>query len=90
MKLKQARRLRDFLRKHGIKCTVPLGYADDGYFVQWCQYGTQMRFYSVEEYNAHVMEQHRRLQEFADRNVPRDTRSPIERMIDQACGYKGH
>lgn len=81
MNLKDARALRDRIRETGIHCVVPLGFGPDGY---WVEINTtdrgQVTFWSesdwehYESYRATVaMMKHRR-------------RSPLDILIDQACG----
>ena len=91
MKLKDARRLRDFLRGKGIRATVPLGYAPDGYGVVIVSRDEgRLRFDSPDDWNAYARRKNERerrlLDEWCERHNLRPARSPIEIMIDRACG----
>ena len=91
MTLLEARRARDYLRKHGYKCTVPLGHGGpngDGYFLSVKLNGKAVRFYTTEEWNAHAMKQNQHVADYVARYRVADTRSPLDRMIDEACGVK--
>lgn len=88
MTLKEARSLQKQIHKWGYACTVPLGHGPDGY---WCQV-TQNQFRSEAEARRHhakrLRERRKIMREYEAMSRRRDTRSPIERMIDQACGIK--
>jgi hypothetical protein len=81
--LKEARALQKEIPHY---CTVPLGHGPDGYYVQMPPNPDRpdARFHSRAEWAAWdaLMQQ-----KWSAEKVPlRDTRSPIARMIDQACG----
>ena len=95
MKLADARCLRDKIREHaGYHCVVPLGYGPDGYFARIFSSGgngmlVPVNFHARAEYRAHYA---MRLREgravsrmFAK---PPKRRSPIEIMVDRACGLE--
>lgn len=87
MTLKDARSLQKQIHVWGYACTVPLGWGPDGY---WCQISSR-RFYSEVEARAHhamrLRERRKAMREYEAMLRPRrDTRSPIERMVDAACG----
>lgn len=94
MTLKDARAFRDYIHsKNSINCTVPLGFGPDGYlpmsvlrngphrwesraeFRKWVAQYIRERRRIMREYNA--MEARKRI---------RPARSPIELMVDRACG----
>ena len=95
MTLKEARTLRDDVLAYGLGCTVPLGYGPDGYQPQiWTDSGV-VRFASRAEwrtYAARMLRRRRRAlreyQQDCDRQMMRKRRSPIEIMIDRACGLE--
>lgn len=98
MNLKDARTLRDEIRAYGYHCTVPLGYGPDGYSAFIFGAGP-IEFKTRAAFRKHhaIRLRHRRQ---TDREIEkaggldaiirraqgrRDTRSPIDRMIDEAC-----
>ena len=88
MTLREARELQAEIRdKWGYHCTVPLGWGPNGY---WCQISTtvgDVRLKSrgeARKYRADSLRRHRKA--LRDLRPKRDTRTPLERMIDQACG----
>lgn len=92
MTLSDARHVRDRIRESGIHCTVPTGYAPDGYFARIItprEPGGVKDFYSEKEWVAWRVKSLRsdikRRRELDERLRPR---SPIEILIDRACGYK--
>lgn len=92
MTLAEARAWRDEIRGTDAAATVPTGYGPDKYFVQvWTREHPQgERLTTANECIAFIARvvQHRTDHErlVAALTAPRDTRSPIERMIDKACG----
>lgn len=91
MTLTMARRARDYLRKHGYRATVPLGHGGpngDGYFLSVKINGKATRFSTLEEWNAYAAKQNQHVQDFIEKYRVADTRLPIERMIDEACGVQ--
>jgi len=93
MKLKEAREFRDYIiAKVGVNCTVPLGFGPDGYFPRsilstgphdwksraefrkWAADHLRKRRRIMHDYNEMMARKNRR------------ARSPIELMIDRACG----
>lgn len=89
MTLKDARAVRDLVRRYGVACTVPLAHASGRYVARiWCV-GSARDFISMQEardYIAGMLRRRRRVRDEMARAVRRDTRSPLERMIDRACG----
>jgi hypothetical protein len=88
MTLKEARALQAQIKRWNYHCTVPLGWGPDGY---WCQI-TGLRFFSEAEARKHhakrLRERRKSLREYEAAHRKRDTRSPIERMVDRACGLE--
>jgi hypothetical protein len=89
MTLSEARALRDLIRTDGPFCTVPLGNGPDGYFARiFTSHGSESGaaiakdFRSESEYRDYVAE---RDQAKAKRFI-RPAASPIEMLIDSACG----
>lgn len=86
MTLAEARALRDEIREHGLHCVVPLGYGPVGYSARiYSGRGggpaMPVDFSSRSAWRAWKDERERREQLRLSR-----PRSPIEAMIDQACG----
>jgi hypothetical protein len=79
MTLKQARALRDTIRDRGIHCTVPLGNGPAGYFARIWGINGQRDFRSLAEWREYDRER-------LSRKLASRPRSPIELMIDRACG----
>lgn len=83
MRLADARKLRDRIRARGIDCTVPLGYGPDGY---WCQIHTTdhgtVTFFEERDFDSY-MEHRQTMRSRSTRHL-----SPIDRMIDAACGQQ--
>lgn len=92
MTLEQARKLRDHLKDHGIKATVPLGYSGDEYFVlaKMKHESSKRSFQTLEQWRDYARAENQRIVDFCRQHgVAIDTRTPIERMIDEAaCGVK--
>ncbi len=80
MTLQQARALRDTIRAEGIHCTVPGGWRPDNYFAQIWPGRTALRLHSVAEWEAYKQ------QRDAQRQKLNRPRSPLDAMIDRACG----
>lgn len=102
MTLIQAKALRDEITaKTGAYCTVPLGYKPDRYFCrifrsEWSATGGPsgpahpIDFQNRQEWLIDFEDQQRRKRE-RDEYFARQRRralSPIEMLIDQACGFK--
>lgn len=90
MTLAEARSLRDEIRAIGLWSTVPASreYAPGRYFAQIWGVGGNQRFTTREqwdEYRLGMIEREKERQKILHRllNPPR---SPIEAMIDRACG----
>lgn len=85
MTLKEARALRDTIRATGIWSVTPTGHGPDGYFARIWGVNGQQDFRSPGEWAAYVRErdERRRREQAALRRPPR---SPIEILIDRACG----
>ena len=90
MTLREARELQAEIRdKWGYHCTVPLGWGPNGY---WCQISTSVgsgRFMNRAEarkYRADSLRRHRNAMRELSKPLVRPARSPIERMVDRACG----
>lgn len=92
MTLKDARALKAYIHsKYSINCTVPLGQGPDGYFPTSllkdgpCEWKSRRQFRTWLAQRRR--EDRRRQREYeAVLRRGRDSRSPIERMIDEACG----
>ncbi len=95
MTLKNARALRDYIHAKGsVNCSVPLGFGPDGYFAtsrlrtgphqwqskqefrNWQAKYLRDRRKALRDYEQMMRQQQRR----------RSPRSPIEMMVDRACG----
>jgi len=95
MWLTEARALQKDIKAAGYHCIVPLGHGPDGY---WCQTFTSnesgglvaRRHSSRADFRKFHIENLRRrrqiMREYERLRGLRDTRTPIERMIDEACG----
>lgn len=96
MTLTEARRVRDFFRSRRIHSIVPLGHGPDGYYAEIIASDIgergyrKMPFGSMAEARSHVAMRlrwerafKRECLEFENRKPPR---SPIDVMIDRACG----
>lgn len=84
MKLKNARELRDVIRADGTYCTVPNGHGPDRYFVSITTsiYGNparEIRLVTIKEYERYKMDRFKL-------KLKSRPRSPIEYMVDKACG----
>lgn len=94
MTLKDARVFRDYIiNKNGINCTVPLGFGPDGYFpCSIMRDGPRFASAAVScaptRRCSGILAVTRRVSEVARGPSPsiRRARSPIELMIDRACG----
>ena len=94
MTLKDAKAFRDeIIAKTGVNCTVPLGFGPDGYFPRsilsagphdwtsraefrkWAADHFRARRRAIRAYNQMML-----------RGRLRKARSPIEMMVDRACG----
>lgn len=89
MTLKDARVLQAFIQRSGYHCTVPLGRGPDGY--QPRIFGARdecTEFATVVDFRRHhaMRLRQRRAVARAARRPQRDRRSPLDRMIDEACG----
>lgn len=89
MTLKDAKLLRDKIKATGPWTTVPLGHGPDGYFVRIITDRGPKEFRSWRAYRAY--RQSRMLERLdaeaaARRAIFTVPQSPIEIMIDQACG----
>ena len=81
MTLIDARKLRDEILATGIYATVPLGHGPDGYWAQIVSSVGDGIFHSLEDFEQYRKESlARRFKEL------HPARSPIEMMIDKACG----
>lgn len=92
MTLKEARTFRDYIHsKCSVNCTVPLGLGPDGYFPRSVLSTGRHDWTSRAEFRhwlaGHLRDQ-RRIQREYERSLRpiRRARSPIELMIDRACG----
>lgn len=89
MTLKEARELRDMIRKADVHCVVPLGHGPDGYFARIIRDGKPLDFHSFEQADEYMTARAERIRE-SNRAAMRLTmprpRSPLEAMIDKACG----
>jgi len=90
MTLKEARQLQAEIKAAFYHCAVPLGWGPDGY---WCQtYGTRGAVThhdraGFRKWHADNLRRRRKIhREYEAMCRRRDTRTPIERMIDKACG----
>lgn len=88
MTLQQARKLRDHIRTHGVKATVPLVRNEyGGYMVKMRDGSGWVIFSEWDQFKCFCERQRRQLQHFINQHLPRDSRSPIEIMIDKVTGY---
>lgn len=89
MTLTDARALRDTIRLADLHSVTPLGFGPDRYFARIWTAGGAKDFHSPEgwaEYDRQRQDRVRR-SEHAARVLERP-RSPIEIMIDRACGLE--
>lgn len=90
MTLRQARSLRDEIRAEGIHCTVPLGMGPGRYCAVIWVNGTPLSDAEVRALKkptpAHVLAFASPLEWCEYKLARRRPRSPIEMLIDQACG----
>ena len=90
MTLQEARTLRDEIRDAGLHCVVPLGFGPNGYFARI--FGG----FPVAPKDFHDRQTWVEYKEASDKRRARDMarwnggrpRSPIEIMIDRACGLE--
>lgn len=91
MTYKQAKKLRDLIRADGIHCIIPVGQVGKGHVARIFTKGGPRDFRSVRGYRTYctirdgeraLVEQWIQQQE----GFLRQPRSPIEAMIDKACG----
>lgn len=93
MTLKDARQLRDYIHsKDSINCTVPLGHGPCGYFPQSILSTGPRDWTSRQDFRdwlATRIRERRVIQRQYDAVMrrPQRARSPIEMMIDKACGF---
>ncbi len=93
MTLTKARRLRDFIRGQDVHAVVPLGHGPDGYFVRITTSQGPLRLDSPSEWNAYCQRERDKITKFCEdhgvgqRRLERP-RSPLDAMIDAACGVK--
>lgn len=81
MNLDEARKLRDTIREAGLHCTVPLGPPRSCYYAKIFTNAGELRLYGPADWDRYVRERDaKRIQ-----NMPRP-KSPIDAMIDAACG----
>jgi hypothetical protein len=91
MTLKDAKALRDeIISWDGTHCTVPLGFGPDRYFARIFRFEGPVDFHARAEfrtYKARQLREHRaKLRMYDALERIRPPRSPIELMIDRACG----
>ncbi len=88
MTLKDARTVRDELREHGLHSIVPLGHGPDKYFARiFAVHNVTHDFHSGAQARKYLADRLRRLRKAAmERQRARRPRSPIEVLIDRACG----
>lgn len=93
MTLKDARAFRDYIHsKYSINCTVPLGFGPDGYFPMSVLSNGPHRWESRAEFRnwlaVRLRENRRNLRAYLAMEARRlrPARSPIELMVDRACG----
>jgi hypothetical protein len=87
MTLKVAKTLREEIRRTGIHCVVPLGFAPDGYFARIFTSDGPLDFYdrgTFRKYKADLIVS-RRAKRRTDVRLARP-RSPIDILIDRSCG----
>jgi hypothetical protein len=95
MTLKEARALRDYIHsKNSINCTVPLGHGPDGYFPRSDMGAAGPRDWKSKQefrdWHAQYLRRQRKIMReyhaMLARQSMRRARSPIELMVDRACG----
>jgi hypothetical protein len=105
MTFAEAKKLRDFIRSYGPWCTVPTGYKPDRYFariLRWDEAAKKMLpvdfhdWLAARKDMAEMLCRERatraRCREFKDREwfrLNHPPRSPLDAMIDRACGLAG-
>lgn len=101
MTFKDARALRDLIRETGIHCTVPTGYAPDGYFARIVttigsptgaglpkDLRDHADWEAWEAYRASMSAMEERERKRARLGTMPRPRSPLDVLIDRACGIK--
>jgi hypothetical protein len=96
MTLVNAKKLRDEIRAKGYHCVVPLGFTPRRYFcvIFHAKAGKLVPMYfrsraSFRKHHAQALRNSRRIMRFyheMQRRTQWETRSPLEFMIDRACG----
>ena len=91
MSLLEARKLRDEIQRAGYHSIVPLGHGPEGYFARI--FGkASIDFYSRHAFRKHhamrLRERKKMFRDYEQIQRIRPARSPIEIMIDQACGLR--
>jgi hypothetical protein len=81
MTLQAARALRDEILADGTHCVVPLGHGPDGYWAQIVTTVGDGIFHSDEQW-----QEYRKEREARRFRIMHPARSPIEMLIDKACG----
>jgi hypothetical protein len=86
MTLQEAKALRDEIREH-YHCIVPLGFGPGGYVARIFGLEGAIDFHTRFQYRAwHVRRLRERRAQLREWAMPQKRRSPIEIMIDRACG----
>ena len=89
MTLTDARKLRDEIRAAGLHCIVPLGHGPDGYFARIFTDTGPVDFPGLAPWRLWKSERAKRVRESERRPARLEhgrPRSPLELMIDRACG----
>jgi len=88
MTLKHAKFLRNLIIRDGIHCIVPLGHGPDKYFARIFTANGPRDFHGPQDYRDYEIEKQEREHErrMAIKKMEAKHRSPIEIMIDRACG----
>jgi hypothetical protein len=94
MTLKDAREFRDYIQsKCSLNCTVPLGFGPADYLPTSVMRDGPRRWQSKAEFRTwlaqYIRERrniHRRYEQMVSAQATRRARSPLDIMIDQACG----
>lgn len=87
MNLKDARILCNKIREWGAHCVVPTGFGPDGYWaeIQTSDFG-QVTFFSESDWSKY--KSYREAAAAMAWKRQNGRLSPLEMMIDKACGYK--
>lgn len=89
MKLRDARALQHEIQCRGYHCIVPLGFGPACYFARIFGVKAAIDFHSVASFRKHHAKHLRERRRIMRTPFPARPRSPIEVLVDRACGLDG-